>query len=319
MQNRLWKLVELNFRPDRLLHFETLFTIGNGYLSTRGAFEEGYDGENPTTLVQGIYNHAPGSPVPELVNLPNWLPIHISVDGTPFRLVTETNDVLLPPEGFALGYQRTLDLYRGLLCREILFRAASGSVVHLVFERFASLSDQHIVAQRVQITAVDGSPTIRIQSVLDGTIRNSAVRHWMPNMQVVADGDVISLAATTNQSGYRIGMTSQFISAYGLKSHRMGEQLRTVVQEFKLMSGETATFDKLTTIHNSRDTAQPLEASQQKLSEAASTGYESLLQAHEEEWANYWETSDIRIDGDEECQFALRFTTYHMLIAAPRA
>jgi kojibiose phosphorylase len=37
-----WKIVEAAFQPEKLRHKETIFTIGNGYLSTRGVFEEGY-------------------------------------------------------------------------------------------------------------------------------------------------------------------------------------------------------------------------------------------------------------------------------------
>ncbi|MCC7207614.1 MAG: hypothetical protein IT323_09915, partial [Anaerolineae bacterium] len=75
MLRRLWELTEFPFHPEKLLHNETLYTIGNGYLSTRGAFEEGHAGATPATLVHGIFNHAPDRLVPELVNAPDWLPI----------------------------------------------------------------------------------------------------------------------------------------------------------------------------------------------------------------------------------------------------
>ncbi len=59
-------------------------------------------------------------------------------------------------------------------------------------------------------------------------------------------------------------------------------------------------------------------SAQRKVSEAVRFGYDALLKAHEDEWAKYWETSDLRIEGDDDCQLAVRFTTYHILIAAPR-
>ena len=40
----LWILSEDSFDPKKQHHKETIFTIGNGYLCTRGAFEEGYPG-----------------------------------------------------------------------------------------------------------------------------------------------------------------------------------------------------------------------------------------------------------------------------------
>ncbi|MGA7936480.1 MAG: hypothetical protein WCA35_23200, partial [Kovacikia sp.] len=37
-----WTLTESQFNPEQLHARETVFTIGNGYLGTRGSFEEGY-------------------------------------------------------------------------------------------------------------------------------------------------------------------------------------------------------------------------------------------------------------------------------------
>src|SRR5215207_8812383 len=201
MGERLWELIELNFRPDELLHYETLFTIGNGYLSTRGAFEEGFEGATPATLVHGIYDHAPGALVPELVNAPNWLPFHITVDGIPFGMVTQTSDFMHPPQGLLIGYERRLDLKRALLRREVLFRAESGAIVRIVFERFASLHDEHMLAQQVEIVAVEGNPTIRVESGIDGDVTNAGVQHWKPEFELVAGGNEVGMEATTQQSG----------------------------------------------------------------------------------------------------------------------
>lgn len=318
MQNRLWELVELNFRPDELLHYETLFTIGNGYLSTRGAFEEGFEGETPATLVHGIYDHAPGMLVPELANTPNWLPIRITVDGTPFKLVTKTTDFMRPPEGLMIGYSRTLDLKRGVLHREVLFRAASGAIVRVVFERFASLHDEHVLAQRVQVVAVEGSPTIRIESGIDGDVTNAGARHWLPQMTSIAQGNEIGLEVTAQQSGYVLGMASQLVTPLEVDSSAEGKYLRTSAGEFVLKQEESATLDKFTSIYTSRDVEQPLEAARHKAAEAVRAGYDALLNAHAGEWAKYWDDSGITIVGDDECQLAIRFTTYHILIATPR-
>jgi kojibiose phosphorylase len=318
VQNRLWELVERNFRPDELLHYETLFTIGNGYLSARGAFEEGFEGDTPATLVHGIYDHAPGVLVPELVNLPNWLPIRITVDGTPFRLVTQSSDFMKPPEGLVIGYERVLDMKRAVLRRSVLFRAASGAIVRLVFERFASLHDEHLAAQRVRITAVEGSPTIRIESAIDADVTNAGARHWLPERATIAEGSEIGLEITTQQSGYAVGMAQQVVTPQAVNSDIDGDLLVSSAAEFTLEPEKSAVFDKYTAIYTSRDLENPLEAARHKVGEAVRFGWDALLRAHEAEWAAYWENSDIRIEGDDECQLALRFTTYHILIPAPR-
>ncbi|MEA3340592.1 MAG: hypothetical protein U9R15_11550, partial [Chloroflexota bacterium] len=47
MNNTKWIITESEFDPTHLHHQETVFTLGNGYLGTRGAFEEGCPGDWP--------------------------------------------------------------------------------------------------------------------------------------------------------------------------------------------------------------------------------------------------------------------------------
>ncbi len=317
MLRRLWEITEFPFQPEKLNHYETLLTLGNGYVGTRGSFEEGYPGDIPATLVHGIYDHAPGALVPELVNAPNWLDIKLRIDGTTFQLITETEDYLHPRLGVVLGYRRTLHMDRALLRREVLFRAASGSIVRLVFERFASLHDVHVLAQRVQIIAVDGSPEIYVGSAINADVSNEGVRHWLPQMIIEANGNIIGVEAEAQQSGYVLGMASCFISPTEIQSDV--QPLRPFAfSSVKLEPMASVTFDKITAVYTSRDGVQPLAAAKQKADSAARSGYDRLLADHEAEWAKYWEDCDVQIDGDEEAQQVVRFATYHILIAAPR-
>ena len=63
-----WYVRETEFRRAAVRQHESVFTIGNGYLSTRGAFEEGFLGDLPATLVHGVFDELvsndvePGSP-----------------------------------------------------------------------------------------------------------------------------------------------------------------------------------------------------------------------------------------------------------------
>ena len=104
-----WTVIESQFEPNKLHHKETLFTLGNGYLGTRGTFEEGYPGDCPATLIHGVYDDVAVVHT-ELVNCPNWLPLEIVVAGDRFSL----------DQGEVLDYQRSLDLHWGLLSRDVL-------------------------------------------------------------------------------------------------------------------------------------------------------------------------------------------------------
>jgi kojibiose phosphorylase len=314
--NRLWTLTEYPFQPERQLYYETIFCIGNGYLGSRASFEEGYPGDMPATLVHGVYNHAEDAQVPELANIPHWLGIEFTVDGTPFRVDFSKKDLLKPAGGVALGYQRTLDMQHGLLKREALFRAESGGTVRVTFERFASMDNIHLMVQRVTITAIDGSPEIRLSAGLHADVDNEGRRHWK-DVQTHATSEQMTLAATTTQSGYRVALASALIGDTPVTSQQHTDRVAHETH-FKLGLEESVTLLKLTAITTSRDTDDPLTLAQSILSTYRQQPYDQLVAAHAAQWERLWNTTDILIEGDEEAQVATRFCAYHILIAAPR-
>ena len=54
-----WQVTQDEFIPAKQHHMETVFTIGNGYLCTRGAFEEGYPQDSRATFIHGVFDEAP--------------------------------------------------------------------------------------------------------------------------------------------------------------------------------------------------------------------------------------------------------------------
>jgi len=80
-----WAVIETQFDPTQLHYKETLFNIGNGYLGTRGSFEEGYQGAMGATLIHGVYDDVPVVHT-ELANCPDWLPLIVIINGERFRL-----------------------------------------------------------------------------------------------------------------------------------------------------------------------------------------------------------------------------------------
>jgi trehalose/maltose hydrolase-like predicted phosphorylase len=315
--DRLWKLTEYPFQPERQLYYETIFTLGNGYFGSRASFEESYDGDTPATLIHGVYDHAQGMQVPELANIPHYLGIHFQVDSTPFYLdFNSKKDMLKPKGGLALGYQRTLNMQHGILKREALFRAESGGTVRVTFERFASLKDVNLFVQRVTITAIDGTPVIDLEAWLDGDVSNYGAKHWT-DVQTAVDGNAVTLTTVTQQSGYKLAMASQLLSPQSITSHAsdMTTSQKTRVQ---LEKDGTAVFYKYTSVYTSRDTSDTLGDATALLHKSVAKGYETVLAEHTAQWDDFWSRSDIQIEGDEEAQIGVRFATYHILICSPQ-
>src|SRR5262245_22004802 len=162
-----WLVRETEFRRAALRAQETVFTIGNGYISTRGTFEESLIGDLSATLIHGVFDGAPPL-VTELANAPDWLPLAPRMWDEPVQL----------DAGALLHYERVLYLQNGVLARTFRWRSSTGQTVDIHYERFMSLADKNVLVIRCQITPVDFSGPITLQATLDGNVDNIGLSHW---------------------------------------------------------------------------------------------------------------------------------------------
>ncbi len=301
-----WTLIETQFDPTLLQSRETVFTIGNGYLGTRGSFEEGFSKDSPATFVQGVYDDVPVV-YTELVNCPDWLPLIVSIDGDRFRL----------DQGEILHYERQLDLRRAVLTRTVRWRSPNNQTIELQFERFASLADEHVVALRCQITAIDRDAVIEVQASINGYPENQGFNHW----EQVGQGKTehgVWLQTRTRSSHIELAIASSMnlIGAQGTIQTTNVPGYPTHTTTFTAPIGEAIVIENLLTIYTSRDVDAPVQAVQEKL--AAIGDYNTLISAHEQSWIEVWQKSDILIEGDLRAQLAVRYNLFQLLIAAPR-
>ncbi len=309
-----WIVSETEFDPAKLHHKETVFTTGNGYLGTRGAFEEGYPGAQPATLIHGVFDDVPVV-YTELANCPDWLPIYISVEGERFRL----------DQGTLLAYRRELDVQRGVLSRDVRWRSPGGHTLDLRFERFASLADEHVVAIRCEITAVEQPCTVTVYGGINGYPDNMDVLHWTWLDQGV-DAPTAWLHTRTRHSGLTLGMAMRMtargefdrtVNGTAAPVHAMEcHNCPALTATFIAHPGQPVSIEKVVTLFTSRDVAEPVEAAREKL--AALADYVTLRAAHEAAWAAVWEDSDVIIEGDPAAQLAVRHSLFQILAAVPR-
>ncbi len=307
-----WTITETEFDPAHLHHQETVFTIGNGYLGTRGAFEEGYPGARPATLIHGVFDDAPIVHT-ELANAPDWLLFILLVNGERFGM----------DRGEVLDYERTLDMRRGVLTRTVRWRSPAGRTVDIHIERFASLADPHVLAIRYQVTPLDDDGWIEFRAGINGHMDNDGWLHWHRVDQGGGDDGPLWLHSRTRRSGIELGQAATLVvsgSDHVTERAMDCENCPTIVAECKAKQGQTITAEKLVTIYSSRDVDDVCEAAVAKLDDLidADLSYEALLTAHEAAWARYWAASDVIIEGDDTAQQAVRYNLFQLLIAAPR-
>ena len=301
-----WILIETQFEPEQLHSKETVFTIGNGYLGTRGSFEEGYPHALPATFINGVYDDVPVV-YTELANCPDWLPLVVIVNGDRFRL----------DQGEILRYERRLDLRYGLLSRYLRWRSPSGNTIDINFERFASFADQHVLVQRCHLTPVDFDGLIEVQGSINGYPENQGFNHWEGLDQGKTDQG-IWLQRRTRQSRIELGMgvTMKISGAEASLQVSTAPGYPTLSTTYQAKSQQTVTVEKLVTIFTSRETETPVSAATEKL--AHLPDYATLLKANQQAWDEVWQQSDILIEGDSTAAFAVRYNLFQLLIAGPR-
>jgi kojibiose phosphorylase len=300
----MWNITEEEFIPDRQHHKETVFTIGNGYLSTRGAFEEGFPDDRRATFIHGVFDDVP-LVFTELANAPDWLPLQIYLNGQRFSL-----DV-----GKVEQFERHLDLRTGLLTRTVRWCSPSGDRATVVFERFASLADEHLLCLRCQVTP-EFEGELEIRASLNGNMDNDGFNHWTWVSQGKR-GDAYYLHDRTRATGIDVALAMRLLTgAESSIDYWDAQNVPTLRMSVPAKPGETISAVKFVGIATSRDTEDPVNMAVERV--ASASDWESVFEAHRQAWSQEWERCDIQIEGDEEAQIAIRFNLFHLLLAAPR-
>jgi kojibiose phosphorylase len=308
--NQLWAISETEFQPEKQHHHETIFTIGNGYLCTRGALEEGYLADHRATFIHGVFDEAP-IVVTELANAPDWLPLVVLLNGERFSLSS----------GTILSYERKLDLSTGLLIRSVRWQSPSGYVADIYFERFASLADPHAFFLRCRIIP-EFAGEVEFRAGLNGYMDNDGLAHWEWLDQGEKDG-AIFLLNRTRKSHIQVVNAMRFQGVVGeALAESFWDVQNTPVHSIcmKAVPGMELAVEKNVRVFASRD-FNDKEVVGADLIRAATTNFnrwEAGFHASSEAWAREWERSDVIIEGDDEAQLSVRFNLFQILIAAPR-
>lgn len=326
-----WLVAEQGIQPELMGARETRLTVGNGYLATRGSLIESRRGAWPATYVAGVFDRRDAAVI-DLVHAPDWLATRIAVAGR----------VLDVDSCAVLSHTQTLDLHQALLYRTTDFEDPDGRQTRLTTIRFASVDNPHLVAARLQITPLNHSGPVTVETGFDGHTpsldrcpypdldRFDEAERWEKwtktkhthHVHADATGGSALLEVATFDRDIRLGYAMELITPGTSTAARgvSGHEYAAAIVRFDAVQGTTYTLDKLVGICTSRDHPSAGEAVLQRSAEAAaearSAGFDTLLAAHRREWADRWKACDCVIGGDQEATRAIRFNLYHLLIAA---
>lgn len=286
-----WRLVAQDPPGKDLTQNGNRFLIGNGYLGCRGALEEHGANEKAGCVLNGVYDQAAGK-WREPVNAPNGL--FTRIEG-PTEVVT---------------HEQALDLRHGLMTRRSLLRTKDGKV-HVTSRRFASLDNPHLLCLEYTLSA-DERVLLTVETGIDTVVWDINGPHFTVEDVTISGRDGM-VVVRTQESGVMIAV-AEAICFSEPPELTGGSRFYSI----KLEPGESRTLRKYVAVFTSLDVTDPAVSSRETCDEAANIGFDTLLEAHKSRWEEIWDNCDVLIHGDDEAQFALRYSLYQLNLAAPR-
>lgn len=302
---RDWNIVSEDTEPAHRKYYESIFTLGNGYLGVRGSREEDRldDNSQPLTLIAEIYDD-PGHEPERLAPVPNWLGITFD-DGS-------------RAAGGISSEIRNLDMKRGVLRRYARFESESGRVTHIMSSRIVSQARPHIAAIAYSILAENYSGRVTLRSTLDLCATYPDRRPQTEVISADATGSTISLLVRTLQSGIQIALAARH-KLVGGDAPLLAEEGSGEVGlgfSFHAEQGTVHTLQKVVAFDTSFRQSGPLGRALDHV--ASAPDYAQLEKEHSQVWRDYWTDCDIRIAGDTFVQSMARFWVFQLLQAASK-
>ncbi|MCQ9208121.1 MAG: glycoside hydrolase family 65 protein [Omnitrophica bacterium] len=308
-KDELWMIEE----PQWVKHLqnirETQFTLGNGYLGTRGVLEEIPYEAMPGTYIGGIFDKI-GSQVDELVNLPNPVNFKFTIAGEKLDLVAADS----------IKHKRILNMKKAVLVRHTVYKDTKKRCYDYQSLRFISQHNKNIGAMQIAVTAVDARCSIDINTGIDTSVANARIlsegrkRHFR-----------IREIGQSHRAGYLAVETleKKHIVVYWSGFYYQINHKKTFAKDnifrLKLKKGQTVIFTKIFYIKHfpyKEDISSYKKESLKVFHKAFRNKFSNLLTEHILAWQRLWKKADISVEWTKNLQENLRFNIYHMLICA---
>jgi alpha,alpha-trehalose phosphorylase len=329
-----WCLRETGLDLDLLAQGETVFALSNGHIGLRGNLDEGEPHALPGTYLNSVYELRPlpyaeaGYGYPEsgqaVINVTNGKVIRLLVDDEPFDL----------RYGSLRRHERVLDLRTGVLDRTVEWVTPSGREVRVRSSRIVSLTQRAIAAISYTVEVIGDDPVrVVLQSELvaneelpvaagDPRVTGAqepliAQDHGSRNLYAV-------LMHGTQRSGLRIAaaMDHELFGPDTMtwSTDTLSDLARLTVTSV-LRPGESLRLVKYLAYGWSAQRSLPALRDQvaAAMTAARDTGWDRLLADQREYLDDFWDRADVRVDGDDELQQAVRFALFQVLTAGARA
>ncbi len=334
-----WKLEETELNSNTLTLAETLFSLANGYMGTRGTLEESLT-DNPSsqegTYLNGVYMRVPifyeesahgfATHNNKMVQVPDAKAIRIFID----------DQLFIPSHFAALEHVRHLDFRTGILERNTLWQIDANRKLRVKSRRIVSLADQHLMALEYEVTPIGFDGTIMLESLLGtGHLRHHAKDDFDPRAGHIdtseslrqLDWEMNKHAMHTlhevEGSGFIVGSSCTHSCKNGtFIENRSCDESTTFIASFgnELQDGHSISLTKYVSYHHGqrKDEASITKLMYGTLERAEQRGINQLVSTQKEQLDAFWKYGDVSIEGDAALQQGIRFNLFHIFQSSGR-
>lgn len=337
-----WHITETAFDLVTNYRNETTFSLSNGYIGTRGTFEESYDFDIKTGLegnfINGFYESEMirygefGYGFPKksqsILNVPNAKMIKLFIDGEFF-------DMHL---GELKEYNRTLHMDKGILTRDLIWKSPKGKQIKLSTTRMVSFLHKNLMAIHYEVTPLNFDGEIRIVSSIDTDVINHTADtnplidygpygRRLHTEVISSSGNILKIKARTQNTQFLLGcacthnLVGEMIEEDPRKRENIEKENECLVTYiFKAKRECAISIDKYIAYTTSLDVEESeIDAIlDETLALASEKGYAQLQREQGDYVEDFWKIADIKITGDDALQQGMRFNLFHVMQSAGR-
>jgi alpha,alpha-trehalose phosphorylase len=347
-----WRLVETRLGDDDGGLTGTLFAIGNGYLGLRADWAP--DPQSAGTYVNGFHETFPivypetafalAKTGQSILNAPDAKSMELAVGGEPLLLAPHQ-----PERSQISDFSREIDFRTGVSSSRFTWHPRGGGRVGVVSERLVSLTRRHLAVLRLSVTLLDGAAPVTLRSLLvnrqdvgvpaTGSARTDPRRGRTFDHRVLEPalhahddttgaGGVVTLGFRSIASGMRIAVAAHHaVDARATPTFDtdLGPDTATTTIAIEPGAGETVVVTKYVTYHSAGQIGDGADqtnvdelAGQARatIAEAVAGGWGALASEQSAWLDEFWDRTDIAIEGDDAAQQAIRWNLFQMAQAS---
>lgn len=333
-----WDITETVLKRENNYRNETIFSLGNGYLGSRGTFEENYDfGKGngmegnfingfyeSETIRYGEFNFGFPEKSQSMLNVTNAKIIRLFVDGEEFHMY----------DGTIREYKRNLSLKDGILQRTCIWETKSGKQLRVTIQRMASFSHKNLLSIRYQVESLNFTGAVQIVSqieteVINHTNENNPLIDYGPYgisllpEKVQTSDRTIEVISRVKNNGFSLytGCRHLFETEHGVRTVKEDTKghLPSLTFEADVKEGCTFSMTKHIIYMTHETDAEVCEVAGRKDLEGCGTiSFADLKREQRAFLDSFWEKVDVSIEGDDAVQQGLRFNLFHILQSTGR-